>query len=40
MHLLEFRIIVVELVVENMHSTGLHGHDDNEITQYIMATDT
>ena len=29
MHLLEFRIMVVELVVENMHSTDLRGHDDN-----------
>ena len=24
MHLLEFRIMVEELVVENMHSTGLY----------------
>ena len=29
MHLLEFRIMVVELAEENMHSTGLRGHDDN-----------
>ena len=29
MHLLEFRIMVVELVVENMHSTGLRGRDEN-----------
>ena len=29
MHLLEFRIMVVELVEENMHSTGLRGHEDN-----------
>ena len=31
MHLREFRIMVVELVEENMHSTGLglRGHDDN-----------
>ena len=29
MHLLEFRIMVVELVEENMRSTGLRGHDDN-----------
>ena len=29
MHLLEFRIMVVELVEENMHSTGLRGHGDN-----------
>ena len=29
MHPLEFRIMVVELVVENMHSTGLCGHNDN-----------
>ena len=29
MHVLEFRIMVAELVVENMHSTGLRGHDDN-----------
>ena len=29
MHLLEFKIMVVEFVVENMHSTGLRGHDDN-----------
>ena len=29
MHLLKFRIMVVELVKENMHSTGLRGHDDN-----------
>ena len=29
MHLSEFRIMVVELVVENMHSTGLRSHDDN-----------
>ena len=29
MHLLKFRIMVVELEVENMHSTGLRGHDDN-----------
>ena len=29
MLLLEFRIMVVELVEENMHSTGLRGHDDN-----------
>ena len=29
MHLLEYRIMVVELVVENMYPTCLHGHDDN-----------
>ena len=29
MHLLEFRIMVIELVEENMHSTGLRGHEDN-----------
>ena len=29
MQLLEFRIMVVELEVENMNSTGLRGHDDN-----------
>ena len=29
MHLLECRIMVVELVEENMHSTGLRGLDDN-----------
>ena len=29
MHYLEFKIMVVELVEENMHSTGLRGHDDN-----------
>ena len=29
MHLLEFRIMVVELVEENIHFTGLRGHDDN-----------
>ena len=40
MHLLEFIIMVVEPVVENMHSTGLRGHDYNYIAQYIMATDT
>ena len=26
MYLLEFRIMVVELVAENLHSTGLRGH--------------
>ena len=29
MHLLEFRIMVVELVEENMHCIGLRGHYDN-----------
>ena len=29
MHLLEFIIMVAELVEENMHSTDLRGHDDN-----------
>ena len=35
MHLLEFRIMVVERVIENMHSTGLRGHCIRQLNSTI-----